>query len=118
MERAEVFKRYKQVNCVVFASILETWGLPITEFEQFDKPLLVADLPYGHETVGNYSKAAFFDPTDAKSLANLMSAAMIGSLVFHPIEPRNVRAPFATGWSELFSILLGAGLSADGKGEV
>lgn len=118
MERTEVFKRYKQVNCVVFASILETWGLPITEFEQFDKPLLVADLPYGHETVGNYSKAAFFDPTDAKSLANLMSAAMIGSLVFHPIEPRNVRAPFATGWSELFSILLGAGLSADGKGEV
>lgn len=118
LERAEVFKLYAEVDCIVFASTLETWGLPITEFKQFHKPMLVADLPYGHETVDSYPKAAFFDPTNAEGLADLMSAAMIGRLAFHPAKTPDVRAPFAKGWSELFSILLGSGASADGKGEV
>jgi glycosyltransferase involved in cell wall biosynthesis len=118
MDRTEVFNRYAQANCVVFASKLETWGLPITEFKHFDKPLLVADLTYAHETVGSYSKAAFFDPTDAKCLARLMSAVMNGSLTFYPVKSSDVRVPFARGWDDLFSILLGYGVNSAGKDKV
>ena len=117
MVREEVFMRYQQVDCLVFASKLETWGLPITEFKQYGKPILVADLPYSHETVGSYTKAAYFDPNDAKRLANFMLNAMTGSLVYDVSETSQPRAPFAQGWNELFAILLGTSMSIDQERE-
>lgn len=106
--REKVFEQYARADCLIFASKLETWGLPITEFKQFDKPMLIADLPYAHETVGGYSKAVFFAHRDAAALANLMSAAMRGRLTFSQVEERRIRAPFARDWNELFGILLGS----------
>lgn len=106
MNRADVFKLYSQVDCLVFASRLETWGLPITEFKEFGKPLLAADLPYAHETVGAYAKAVFFDPLDADALSTLMSNARLKTLTFDPVTAHSIRQPFAKGWRELFQMLL------------
>jgi len=97
LNRAEVFRHYAQANCLIFASKLETWGLPVTEFKAFGKPMLIVDLPYAHETVGDYPKVAYFEPNDAGALSALMSAALQRKLIFHPSRACVIRQPFANG---------------------
>ena len=78
----EVVKTYKSCDVVLFPSKLETWGLPITEAKEFSKPIILADLPYAYETLGNYSSALFINPDDYISLANIMINIIEGSDVF------------------------------------
>ncbi|MBU6460579.1 MAG: glycosyltransferase [Proteobacteria bacterium] len=103
--RESVFNLYKETDCLLFPSKLETWGLPLSEFKRFGKPILAANLPYAHETVGEYSQVKFFDPGNTIQLAKYMSALMCNSLEFdesHLIEPFQ---PFAKNWIQLFKIL-------------
>ena len=72
LSRNGVFDMYKFSDCLLFPSRLETWGLPITEFKETKKPIVLSDLPYAHETLGNYEKACFFDQDSSTSLANIM----------------------------------------------
>ncbi len=107
-KREAVFDLYRETDCLIFPSKLESWGLPITEFKHTGRPMLVADLPYAHETVGSYESAAFFEPRDAVRLAKLMVEAMKGELsVRRPHPATSVAQPFAQNWAELFAILLG-----------
>lgn len=71
--REEVYRLYAGANAMIFPSRLETWGLPITEFQSLMKPMIVADLPYAHETVGDYEFVSFFNVTDEKQLAGIMN---------------------------------------------
>ena len=72
LNREEVFQYYYDVDCLIFPSLLESWGLPITEFKSFDKQIIVSDLPYAYETINKYEKVSFFDPNDSFQLAKLM----------------------------------------------
>ena len=74
LPREEVFEYYEKSNVLIFPSKLETWGLPISEFKEYNKPLIVSNLPYAKETVGNYDKINFFDPDDYKKLAEIMKS--------------------------------------------
>lgn len=71
-ERQTIYDYYLACDCLLFPSKLETWGLPISEAEQYNLPILVAKLPYANETVGNYDKVDFFLPDDERALAKLM----------------------------------------------
>jgi glycosyltransferase involved in cell wall biosynthesis len=104
--RAEVMRLYGQANCLLFPSKLETWGMPITEFKVTGKPVLVADLPYAHETVGQYDKVAFFPPEDDEALSMRMKNAVAGVNIFVPHTARPIAEPFSHNWSELWRILL------------
>ena len=106
LPRQRVFELYRTADCLLFASKLETWGMPITEFKTTGKPILAAELPYARETVGSYPLAAFFDPGDAQELAGRMRAAATGQPVFSAAQAEPIPAPFATGWAELWSLLL------------
>jgi glycosyltransferase involved in cell wall biosynthesis len=106
MSREEVYRRYWETDCLVFASKLETWGLPITEFKPVARPMLVVDKPYAHETVGDYRRAVFFPADDPIALSDLMANMMDGTAVYSRVQPQPVTPPFAGNWSELFSILL------------
>jgi glycosyltransferase involved in cell wall biosynthesis len=105
--RDKVFELYKTSDCLIFPSKLETWGLPITEFKQFGKPILAADLPYARETVGNYDKVCFFNPDDPYELSNLMENIIYNKLTFQSNKVPQPKHPFAQSWEELFDILLG-----------
>ncbi len=76
LQRSEVIRLYGEADCLLFPSKLETWGIPITEFKATGKPILAADLPYAHETVGDYEKAAFFSIGDDAALAEMMRKAV------------------------------------------
>lgn len=105
-KKSEVEKMYQQCSCVVFPSELETWGLPITEGKSYNKPLLLADLPYAHETVGEYNKASFFEPRNAEQLSNLMLGIIDNTIQFKNTISISLSPPYTKTWNELFSVLL------------
>jgi len=97
--------QYEAADCLIFPSRLETWGLPITEARALGMPMLVADVPYAHETVGTYDQVRFFPATDAIALAALMRDFIAGRLRFDHVVVPEPAAPFAKNWSDLLKIL-------------
>ncbi len=98
--------QYGEASAVVFPSKLETWGLPITEGKAQRLPLLVADLPYARETVGNYDLVSFFPAESPEVLADLMQSMI--EQTWRPTgnhHPDPV-APFAPNWASLWGLLI------------
>lgn len=99
-------RHYMEASVVLFPSKLETWGLPISEAKVYEKPILVADLPYAHETVGTYEQVSFFPPDNAVILADYMQAYIEGR--WQPAGATGVKPdmPFARNWNELWNLLI------------
>lgn len=109
MDRKTLFDYYATSNCLIFPSKVETWGLPISEFSMFHKPMLLADLPYAYETAAGSKQVAFFDPDSPDNLAVQMKHLILGNMAFLKDVPRQrLEAPVANSWDELFGILLQA----------
>jgi glycosyltransferase involved in cell wall biosynthesis len=105
--RNQVYQLYDEVDFLIFPSKLETWGLPISEFKRFNKPMLVSNLPYAKETVGEYKKVIFFEANSAADLAKGMKKLINGENSAYSITASIVYPkPFAKSWAELFDILL------------
>lgn len=107
MSRSELFKCYGSSDCLVFPSRVETWGLPISEFLPTGKPMIVSDLPFAHETTAGATSVAFFDPESATALKDEMKKLLLGDLTsFSPISHKDIAAPVARSWEEIFGMLL------------
>lgn len=106
LNRKEVFKYYNEVDGLIFPSRLETWGLPITEFKHFDKPILLADLPYAHETIGDYNKTVFFNPYSENDLLEIFKNFINNNLIFGQNKEKQIDQPFVRGWDNLFEKIL------------
>lgn len=105
--REGVDSLYRQSDCLVFPSRIETWGLPISEFKSSGKPMLLADLPYAHEASAGSPKVAFFNPEDPTSLAAVMgSLAQGNSDLLQPENGSELDGRTAASWEELFDALL------------
>ncbi|MBW4054091.1 MAG: glycosyltransferase family 4 protein [Proteobacteria bacterium] len=111
--KEEINTLYQQVSCLIFPSKLETWGLPVTEAKQFNLPIILADLPYAHETVGTYDKVKFFCPDNCEQLAKYMRSFLDGTLAFDGNQAENVQEPFVQSWDELFDVLLSSGVKSN-----
>ena len=107
MDRNRLYDTYGQADCLVFPSRVETWGLPISEFAAFGKPMLLADLPYAHETAAGSPLTAFFPPTSPAELKELMKRLVQGNSSFlNPVPARNIAAPTARTWEETFRLMI------------
>jgi len=107
LPKEDLYGLYGAAAALVFPSRVETWGLPISEFLPTGKPLLLADLPYAHQSASGSAATAFFPAEDPKALASLMHALIDGGrAAFRQVPEAVVPAPFASGWPELFQILL------------
>jgi glycosyltransferase involved in cell wall biosynthesis len=104
--REQMSALYRTADCLLFPSLLETWGLPITEAKRFGMPMLVADLPYAHETVGNYDCVDFIDVYDFAELGRRMLAFQETRSPFGCARRAAPVAPFAADWRELLSLLV------------
>ncbi len=104
--RDEIFDLYDQVDCMVFPSKLETWGLPISEFKTFNKPMLLADLNYAHEALGEFNKAKFFDCTNDNELAEYMSLLIDNNIKFDHNTNIIPDTPFFKNWDNLVFFLI------------
>jgi glycosyltransferase involved in cell wall biosynthesis len=85
----EVQAALKKSTIGIFPSKLETWGLPINEYQENNLPIIVADLPYAHETVGNYNKVHFVDPDNYKYLARIFKKIIDGDDIFYEVSYEN-----------------------------
>lgn len=107
LSNIEVLNYYAKSDCLIFPSLLETWGLPISEFSIFDKPILAADLHYAHETASCAKYVNFFDPKNAEELANKMELLINGDMsILKACPQKEIKEPFYKSWSELFNFLL------------
>lgn len=107
MTRDKLYENYSLADCLVFPSKVETCGLPIAEFAQTNKSMLLADLPYAHETASGCKQAAFFNPHNAKELASQMEKLIKGEDDFLQAVPEvKFTGDTAQSWEELFKLLL------------
>lgn len=107
MTRERLFNFYAKSHCLVFPSKVETWGLPITEFGVFDKPMLLADLPYAYETAAGCNHVAFFDPDNPQELAKLMMNLIRGDVTgLEKVEKKRTTPHTVNSWEEMFKTLL------------
>lgn len=120
MDKPTLYAHYALADCFVFPSRIETWGLPITEFIHtnrilgLEKSLLLADLPYAHETSRGTSGVSYFIVEDSPHLFQLMKGV---------IRVRQQRTPkvasicliegcrenfllYADSWQRIFELLL------------
>ncbi len=105
LNRQEMNISYNNCDCVIFPSKVETWGLPITEAQEYHKPILISDLPYAWETVGKYEKVKFFNPDKELELANLIKKFASKELVFDKTNDIKYAKPYARNWVELFHLI-------------
>lgn len=98
---------YSDSDCLIFPSKLETWGLPLSEYQPYHKPMIVADLPYAHESVAGAEKVCFFNPNSAEELAAAMKNAIDGIYTnFSQVAELKIDAPTTKSWEKLFNLLL------------
>lgn len=100
-KREKIFEIYDIADCLIFPSKLETWGLPISEFKLTQKDILLVDLPYAHETLGEYEKVMFFRQNDPEQLAKCMKMEIEEKPIYSPQKKINISKPFYKGWKEL-----------------
>lgn len=107
LNKSELYGYYQAAHCLIHASKVETWGLPISEFMETGKPMLLADLLYAHETAAGSKQTAFFPVTDAKTLKEEMKKIVLGDKTNLKNIPKiKLEEPQARSWEELFEILL------------
>ncbi len=105
--KEEMKMNYDKCECLIFPSTLETWGLPISEFKPSGKKMILADLPYAHETANNSVKTAFFEPYDAEQLSGLIKDVCYDvSEKFEPVKIKEINQPFSRNWQELLEYIL------------
>lgn len=104
--RDMLFEWYAKSDCMIFPSLLETWGLPISEYASFHKPMLLAELPYTHETVGLYDACAFFNPYSKVDLAQKMEEVILERFCPTGNNPMPCELPVADNWTELLQFML------------
>ncbi|MCX2432371.1 glycosyltransferase [Pedobacter sp. GR22-10] len=105
-KREEVFNLYRKADCLVFPSKLETWGLPLSEFKPYNKPIIASNLPYAKETIGDYNKVKFYNPDDPLELANYMELLIDNNLSFDENKVVQPEAPFFLNWNDLVKFLI------------
>lgn len=103
LNRNEVAGYYEKMDALVFPSKLETWGLPLTETQEFNKPIIVSDLPYAKETIGKYDSVCFFDPKNPTELAEKIKLFIDNKLIFDETVSSN--KPNFVGWYSIFDFI-------------
>lgn len=106
ISREKVFDLYAKSKAMIFPSKLETWGLPISEYKVYEKPMILADLPYAYETSKDAKLTAFFNPEDAEQLARLMGDVVVNDYSsFSENRCSPVMPPFFKDWISLFDFI-------------
>ena len=99
-------KLYETADALIFPSLIETWGMPLSEAKKFNLPIIASDLNYAHETIGNYHSVYFFDPYNAKNLASMLTKCNQGINIFSSTSYPAPSPPFAKTFKELLNIMM------------
>lgn len=67
----EVYEYYSK-SILIFASYIETFGLPMLEAKMHNSPILTSNCAFSHEILDGYDKVIYFNPNDYKTLSTFM----------------------------------------------
>jgi glycosyltransferase involved in cell wall biosynthesis len=78
-----LFNLMKLSDCLVFPSLLETWGLPLTEASSIGLPIICSDKHFCHETLQDYANVSYLNPHShnlwVNSIASINSKPIVYS---------------------------------------
>ena len=107
ISREEVFDKYRK-GVLIFPSYIETFGYPPAEARAVNGYVLASDTPFSREVLEGYQNVAFFNPFNAKELADLMQQILEGKLKKEMIMPAtNENA--CSSWAEVVEEILRTG---------
>lgn len=109
LTRTQVQARYQASTALVFPSRLETWGLPLSEYQHTGKPMVVADAPYAQESLGHYPWVSYFPPDDVDALEQQLQALLERRWQPQARPWQPPPAPYAPDWPALLDLLLPEG---------
>ena len=106
LSKNQINDYYQSIDCLIFPSKLETWGLPISEAKFFKKPMLLANLEYAKETVGNYNDVSFFDVNNPEKLAELLTNFVNKNINFQGNHVAQTSQKELNSWQDLFDYII------------
>jgi glycosyltransferase involved in cell wall biosynthesis len=105
LSRLSLAQAYQSHDLLVFPSLVESWGLPLSEGKAHGIGIVAADLPYAHETVGAYDAVSFFRAGNADQLAAIIADYWTGASPLSHSDATIPREPFVRNWDELIRSL-------------
>lgn len=110
LTKDRLYATYVAADCLIFPSLIESWGLPISEFLPLGKPMILSNLPYAHETAAGADKVAFVNTRDPYEISNAMENLINGnnSLFTNVNQENDSKSDYhmVNDWNELFTSLL------------
>ena len=106
LSHEKTLKEIMKCDILAFPSLLETFGLPIIEAKQFDKVILLSDLPYARETCGFYKKVKFLPPLDSKKWALAIESVFRNNIEYDKNSLINYSETIFNGWDESINLIL------------
>jgi glycosyltransferase involved in cell wall biosynthesis len=106
VNRKQLLSMYCAMDCLLFPSKIETWGLPISEAKAYKKPMFLANLPYAKEACGNYEKVTFFDENNAYDLVKLITEFVEEKHTFQGNNSNLDTSIDLHNWKEVFHYIL------------
>ena len=106
LTKNQMLNYYDSIDCLIFPSKLETWGLPISEAKFYKKPIFLAKLEYAKETIGDYENVSFFDIDNPQELAQLITDFVNKQIVFQGNIAIKNEQKSLNGWFELFDYII------------
>jgi glycosyltransferase involved in cell wall biosynthesis len=97
----DVLCAYRDADALIFPSYIETFGLPLIEAASFGIPIIVADLPYSHEVLQDYSGVVYVPYDDPKQ----WSEKILGLFITKGKKYQPFKAELSNSWHELFRIM-------------
>lgn len=95
-----VLSLYKSCDLMVFPSYIETFGLPLIEAASFGLPILVSDLSFSREVIGDYEGAKFLDYNDYKIWGDNIVECYEKRLRFKPYVSNR-----SNNWEQFFKLV-------------
>ena len=95
-----VLSFYKSCDLMVFPSYIETFGLPLIEAANFGMPILVADMNYAREVMGDYEGVKFLNYKDSKLWAENTIDLYNKRIKYTPYNIKH-----NTSWKDFFKLI-------------
>lgn len=100
LEHSALMGMLASSNGLLFPSELETLGLPLLEAASLGVPIVVSDLAYAHEALGNYGGAAYASCCDPQTWASEIISLCSTHLKYKPY-----RNSGESSWTQLFKLI-------------